>query len=92
MFSFRPQSFSNGNDASAESSGFLRIAPNSFYNENGGSKVSYTKPDNDLSYKLLYGTNFRGGKESNRYVNAQNILNSLPTVSVREYLQDSKLN
>ena len=54
--------------------------------------MSYTKPDNDLSYKLLYGTNFRSGTSSNRKVNAQNILNSLPSVSVREYLQDSKLN
>lgn len=90
VFSFKPDAWKGDNGSSAESAGFLRIAPASFYNENGGAEVSYTKLDNDISYKLLYKTGMRSS--SSKSANAQNLLNSLPSVSVREYLQDSKLN
>lgn len=90
MFSFKPDAWKGDKGASAESAGFLRIAPASFYNENGGAEVSYTKPDNDLSYKLLYSTSMKD--TSSKSANAKNLLNALPSVTVREYLQDSKLN
>lgn len=92
VFSFKPSAWGGDYGASAEEAGFLRIAPAAFYNENGGSKVSYTQTSRDLSYKLLYRTDMRDGSKESTSANAQNILNSLPSVSVREYLQDSKLN
>ena len=96
LFSFKPNAFkSNDDGASDEKSGFLRIAPGSFYNENSRlNHVSYTKPNKDLSYKLLYKNNVTMNRDDNDKisVNAYNTLNSLPSISIREFLQDSKLN
>lgn len=91
VFSFKPETLAD--DASSEAAGFLRIAPGSFYNEDGGDLVSYTRPNNDISYKLLYNYTLKDKEEKGgKSINASGILNSLPSITIREYLQDSKLN
>lgn len=91
VFSFKPSTFFD-NGPSAENSGFLRIAPGALYNENSSQEVAYSKPDNDLSYKLLYNNPYKTNQPNSKSANTVNILNQLPSITVREYLQDSKLN
>lgn len=91
LFSYKPEEFGSGENCAAEKSGFLRIAPASFYYENDGSKTTYSAPNSDLSYKLIYG-NELAGDGGTKQLNGIGVLNSIPSVTVREYLQDSKLN
>jgi hypothetical protein len=68
----------------AEADGYLRIAPNSFYDD------KQAIANDDISYKLLYGYDAASGKPKvNVY---KDILDNLPRISIREYLQDAKLD
>ena len=93
VFSFKPSSFDSTGGASSEKSGFLRVLPGAFYHENSTGKTTYSKSGKDLSYKLLYTMgNSYDYTENSSSVSGKAFLNNSPSITIREYLQDSKLN
>ena len=78
FFSFRPQDKICERDA--ESSGFIAIAPNSFYNQ---TEIF----NNDIANKMCF-----AGDLTRDALSYKSVLNSVPYISIREYLQDAKLN
>ena len=86
LFSFKQTTLQKNNNAST---GLLKIFPNSF------SKVTSLYND-DLSYQTLYSYqeagNFGNAAKIGKLDFQQSIINNIPTIQIREFLQDAKLD
>lgn len=82
LFSFKPTSLQSNSNAAT---GLLKIFPNSF------SKVTSLHND-DISYQTLYGYQEQGRSNKGQLDFQQSIVKNIPTVQVREFLQDAKLD
>ena len=65
--------------------GNIHIAPQTFYDSSTTTIVN-----NDISYSLLYTRQVQEKKQSS--VEIDTLLDSIPSIQIREYLQDAKLN
>ena len=82
-----PQLFSfSYNKIKAEEPGIIHIAPQAFYDS------SITKIANDdVSYNLLY-TGYTESVKKQTRIEVKTLLDDIPSIQIREYLQDAKLN
>ena len=67
--------------------GLLRIAPHSYYS------TQFLNAKDDISYRLLYeSSSVDQGFEKLQQLTPQIMLDDMPDIDIREYLQDAKLN
>ena len=90
-FSFKPNQVPEATpDANCEfavgSGGLLRIAPHAYYSK------QFLNAKDDISYKSLYESTYVDYDQPKSQVTPQNMLDDMPDIDIREYLQDAKLN